>query len=72
MLNVEDHIVSTPTRHGRKHIPHAGSLSSIACTSLLVETILLSNGVWDQAYPYRYVVVQKDSLGERDYEPILM
>jgi len=27
--------------------------------------------VWDQAYPYRHVAVRKDSLGERDYEPVL-
>ena len=56
-LNVEDHIASTPTGHGRKPIPRIGSLYFAAYTGLLVDTILLSNGVWDEAYPYRHVVV---------------
>ena len=70
-LNVEDHIASTPTRQGRKPIPCARSWSSVAYIGLLVETILLSNRVWDLVYPYRHMVVRNISLGERDYEPVL-
>jgi hypothetical protein len=39
----------------------------ISYTGLLVEI-----RVWDQAYPYRHVAVRKISLGERDYEPVLI
>jgi hypothetical protein len=58
-LNVEDYIASTTTGHGRKPIPRIGSRYFAAYTGLLVDTILLSNGLWDQTYPYRHVAVQK-------------
>ena len=67
-LNVEDHIATTPTGPRRTHI-RVGSWYSAAITGLLVEIILLSNGVWDQVYPYRHVAVRNITLGERDYEP---
>jgi hypothetical protein len=70
-LNVEDHIATTPTRPRKVHI-RVGSWYSAAITGLLVEIILLSNGVWDQVYPYRHVAVHNIALGKRDYEPVLM
>ena len=71
-LNVEGHISSTLTRYERKPIPPNGSWQSTSYTGLLVDIIPLSNGVWDQVYPYRHVVVRNNSLGERDYEPVLI
>ena len=71
-LNVEDHIASTLIGPQKKTYPRVGSWYSTAYTGLLVEIILLSNGVWDQTDPYRHVAVRNNSLGERDYEPVLM
>jgi hypothetical protein len=71
-LNVEDHIASMPTRPWKKTYPRVGSWYSATYTGLLVEIILLSNGMWDQVYPYRHVAVRNNSLGERNYEPVLM
>ena len=71
-FNVEDHIASTPTGPRKKTYPHVFSWYSTVNTNLLIEIILQSNRVWDQVYPYRHVDVRNISLGERDYEPVLM
>jgi hypothetical protein len=71
-LNVEDHLATTPTGPWKITYIRACSWFSAANTGLLVRTILLSNGVWDQVYPYRHVAVLNISLGERGYEPVLM
>ena len=66
-FNVEDHIASTPTGPRKKTYPRVGSWYFTAYTGLLVEVILLSNGVWDQVYPYRHVAIRNNSLDERNY-----
>jgi hypothetical protein len=71
-LNVEDHIAATPTGPKKKTYPPCWHLIFHYLPSLLVGIILLSNGVWDQAYPYRHVVVCNNSLGERDYELVII